>query len=98
MDCGRYREVREAPPHPEQGAFGPGDTDAATRAAGRGATAHQLMAIFGWRTIKQAEFYTRPAERKRLAGAAMHLLGTDAGRESLTSGQQRTPVREKGRK
>jgi hypothetical protein len=34
------------------------------------------MAIFGWRTIKQAEAYTRAAERKRLASGAMHLLGT----------------------
>jgi len=46
--------------------------------------AHQLMAIFGWRTIKLAEAYTGAAERKRLAGAAMHLLGTDGGQESLT--------------
>jgi integrase len=61
---------------------------AATRAAERAATAHQLMAIFGWRTIKQAEVYTRAAERKRLAGAAMHLLGTDGGQESLTFNHQ----------
>jgi hypothetical protein len=46
------------------------------------------MAIFGWRTIKQAEVYTRAAERKRLAGAAMHLLGTDGGQESLTFNHQ----------
>ena len=46
----------------------------ATRAAENGATAHQLMAIFGWRTIKQAEAYTRAAERAKLAGEAMHLL------------------------
>jgi integrase len=68
---------------------------AATRAAERGATAHQLMAIFGWRTIKQAEVYTRAAERKRLAGTAMHLLGTDGGQESLTFNQQQPLVREK---
>lgn len=68
---------------------------AATRAAERGATAHQLMAIFGWRTIKQAEVYTRAAERKRLASAAMHLLGTDDDQKSLTSDQQTSPVREK---
>jgi hypothetical protein len=67
---------------------------AATRAAERGATAHQLMAIFGWRTIKQAEVYTRAAERKRLAGTAMHLLGTDGGQESLTFDQQKPLVRE----
>jgi integrase len=50
----------------------------ATRAAEAGATAHQLMAVFGWRSIKHAEAYTRGAERKRLAREAMHLLaGTE---------------------
>ena len=46
----------------------------ATLAAENGATAHQLMAIFGWDTLKQAELYTRAADQKRLAGAAMHML------------------------
>jgi integrase len=46
----------------------------ATIAAENGATAHQLMAIFGWNTVKQAELYTRNANRKRLAGEAMHFL------------------------
>jgi integrase len=50
----------------------------ATIAAENGATAHQLMAIFGWSTIKQAEIYTRAADQKRLAGNSMHLLG-DSG-------------------
>ena len=50
---------------------------AATRAAENGATAHQLMAIFGWLTIKQAEHYTRMAQRKLLADAGMHTLGTN---------------------
>jgi len=49
----------------------------ATWFAERGATAHQLMAWFGWLTIKQAEGYTRSAERKRLARSAMDLPGTD---------------------
>ena len=31
----------------------------ATIAADNGATSHQLMAIFGWTTIKQAEIYTK---------------------------------------
>ena len=48
----------------------------ATIAADNGATAHQLMAIFGWDTIKQAEKYTRAANQKRLAADAMHLLET----------------------
>jgi integrase len=46
----------------------------ATIAANNGATARQLMAIFGWDTIKQAEQYTRKADQRQLAAAAMHLL------------------------
>ena len=47
---------------------------AATIAANNGATAHQLMAMFGWLTLKQAEHYTKRADQKRLAGDAMYLL------------------------
>jgi hypothetical protein len=43
-------------------------------AAENGATAHQLMAIFGWETLRQAEVYTRSANRTLLAEQAMHLL------------------------
>jgi site-specific recombinase XerD len=43
-------------------------------AANNGATARQLMAIFGWDTIKQAEHYTRKADQTKLAEDAMHLL------------------------
>jgi integrase len=46
----------------------------ATRAAEAGATVHQLMAIFDWSSISQAEVYTRAADQKRLAGEAMGLL------------------------
>lgn len=46
----------------------------ATRAAENGATPHQLMAIFGWTTLSQAERYTRKAERKRMATSGMPLL------------------------
>lgn len=49
----------------------------ATIAAENGATARQLMAIFGWYSIDQAELYTRAADQKRLAGSAMHLLASD---------------------
>ena len=51
----------------------------ATIAANNGATARQLMAIFGWDTIKQAEHYTRKADQKQLAEAAMHLLDKREG-------------------
>jgi|tagenome__1003787_1003787.scaffolds.fasta_scaffold20988526_12 integrase len=47
---------------------------AATRAAENGATAHELMAIFGWVDIKEAEIYTRAADRKRLAAGSMNKL------------------------
>lgn len=46
----------------------------ATIAAENGATEHQLMAIYGWESPKQAARYTRKANRKRLAGDAMHLV------------------------
>jgi integrase len=47
---------------------------AATRAADNGATTHELMAIFGWVDIKEAEIYTRNANRKRLSAGAMSKL------------------------
>jgi integrase len=66
----------------------------ATRAAENGASAHQLMAIFGWRAIRHAEGYTRGAERKRLARDAMHLLaGTNEGQMIPTTKAQRPKVR-----
>jgi integrase len=46
----------------------------ATLAAENGATAHQLMAIYGWERLEQAELYTRSANRTLLAEQAMHLL------------------------
>jgi hypothetical protein len=42
-----------------------------------GATAHQLMAIFGWTTLKEAEHYTRKADRKRLASDGMRFISLD---------------------
>ncbi|CFX24345.1 protein of unknown function [Candidatus Filomicrobium marinum] len=46
----------------------------ATLAAENGATTKQLMSIFGWLDPKQAELYTRKAERNRLAANATTLL------------------------
>jgi hypothetical protein len=39
----------------------------------RGSVAHQLMAIFGWDTLKEAEKYTAKADQRRLAESAMHV-------------------------
>jgi integrase len=47
---------------------------AAARSAENGATTHELMAMFGWLTMKEAERYTRAAERRRLASRAATLL------------------------
>ncbi len=46
----------------------------ATIAAENGATAHELMSIFGWLTMKEAEHYTQAARRKVLARNATRLL------------------------
>lgn len=51
----------------------------AARAAENGATAHQLQSIFGWRTLAEAERYTKAAEQKRMAGVAMGLLARTEG-------------------
>jgi integrase len=47
----------------------------ATMCAERGATEHQLMAIFDWSTPQQAAIYTRAASRRHLAATSMHMLG-----------------------
>lgn len=74
----------------------------ATRAAENGASSHQLMAIFGWTTIKQAEAYTRAADRKRnaLAGALTMLPARTANAKSLTmrSGTPAPPLKSRQRK
>ncbi len=49
----------------------------ATFAAEQGATEHQLMAIYGWESPKQAALYTRSANRKRLVADAMPLVDPD---------------------
>lgn len=47
----------------------------ATIAAENGATGHQLMGMLGWTSLKQAEKYTRKAQRKKMASAgAAHLI------------------------
>lgn len=46
----------------------------ATMAANAGATAHQLMAMFGWTTIEQAEVYTKKADRERLGRMSSRMV------------------------
>lgn len=42
----------------------------ATLAADAGGSTHELMAHFGWSNVKQAEIYTKGADRKRLGLAS----------------------------
>ncbi|QPF81618.1 hypothetical protein IC762_17475 [Bradyrhizobium genosp. L] len=51
----------------------------ATLAAQNLATPHQLMAIFGWRTLQQAELYTKAVQQQMMAGGAMNLLAFTPG-------------------
>ena len=46
----------------------------AATAAENGATTKQLMAIFGWLRLEQAEIYVEAANREKLATDAMGLL------------------------
>jgi integrase len=64
---------------------------AATTAADNGATAHQLMAIFGWTTIQMAEHYTKEANRRRLARDAAHMLGRVGTAGEITVEYQASP-------
>jgi integrase len=49
----------------------------ATMAADNGATTHELQSMFGWRSLTEAETYTRKANRKKLAGKGMKLIADD---------------------
>lgn len=55
---------------------------AATHAANRGATVAQLEAIFGWEGGRMASLYTRSADRKALAEAAMEKLSRQPKRRT----------------
>lgn len=46
----------------------------ATIAAENGASAFQLMSIFGWASAQQAVVYTREMERQKMTSEAMHLI------------------------
>ena len=56
----------------------------ARRCADAGASEHQIMALFGWTTTKQAALYTRNANRRRLEAAAAPMLAQGQnGNESV---------------
>ena len=63
----------------------------AARAAERGASERQLMAIFGWTTGKMAQHYTQSADRARLAHDAAQLLLPDTPTLSAQSENKKRP-------
>lgn len=71
---------------------------AATLVANEGGSAHELMAHFGWSNIKEAENYTKGADRKRLgltsSRRAADLIGNITAR-TLSLGAGKTSDMEK---
>ena len=61
----------------------------ARRLAERGATAQQLLAYFGWMTLKEAERDTRHANRKKLTGEAAQLIGSLRNSEAVSNFSRR---------
>ena len=57
----------------------------AVRAAENGATPHQMMAIFGWAGLSQAEEYSRKAQRRTMAAAGIHTLAQRPAGEAPTA-------------
>lgn len=55
---------------------------AAESCAERGATENQMMAIFGWTKSETAQLYLRKARRRKMAGAAMHLIELEGEQET----------------
>lgn len=55
----------------------------ATRAAERGATENQLMALYGWDSPRMAAHYTRAASKKRLAAVTAGMLLSERETNSI---------------
>jgi len=69
---------------------------AATTAANNGATVAELEAIFGWQGGRMASLYTKAADRRRLALAAMSKL--NAERTSIPAPHEKVRARERKEK
>lgn len=57
----------------------------AAMAAENGATEHEIMAVFGWATPKQAAHYTRAARQKPMAESGMAKMGRGTWGEQKSS-------------
>lgn len=54
---------------------------AATMAANGGASSHEIMAQFGWASVRQAEVYTKKADRKRLGVSGSRVAAEQTEKE-----------------
>jgi site-specific recombinase XerD len=54
----------------------------AARAAENGATAHELMALFGWLSLSEAQRYTKAADRRKLSKNATYLMARNDENEN----------------
>ncbi len=70
----------------------------ATRAANNGASVHQLMAIYGWSSIKDAETYTKAADQERLAVSGITYLERTVDESVPLSGFQNAGGTKTGKK
>lgn len=59
----------------------------ATMAANGGATAHELMSQYGWSNSKQAEVYTRQADRSRLGMKSSRIVSEQLANELAPHGE-----------
>lgn len=66
----------------------------ATIVAENGGTEHQLMAIYGWESAKQAAVYTKAARRKKLAQDAMPLLDLERNGSGIVALSETVPESE----
>ena len=64
----------------------------ATRLVEAGATDHQLMAWFGWKSISEAQRYTKAESRKVMAASAAALItGTYVGKPGARFAKKNLP-------
>mgnify|MGYP003385770557 CR=1 FL=1 len=87
----KFRDWCDQAGLPQCSAHGVRKADA-TLAAENGATTHELMAMFRWDSIQQAEHYTRKANQGKLATSAMHRLSGQ--RTEQTSDESVPPLSE----
>jgi hypothetical protein len=66
------------------------------RIAEAGGTAHELMAISGYKTLSEVQRYTGAADKARLAASAMAKMQRTKGDDNYTN--QDTPLHKPGQK